>query len=271
MCIVTISRGSYSGAKAVAEGVAETLGAPCVSREVITEAAKNAGLSADALTEVLARPPGFFERHSRERDAYMRFVEAALYQRAAQGSFVYHGHGGQFMLAGIPNLLRVRVVAPMGFRIDAVQAALGLDRRQAERHIATMDRQRATWVRYLYGVAWDDPQFYDVVINLERVDVETAVRGIARLARSPRFAATKSRLQQIANEALVHSVTAELTKLPEAHGAGLRIQAVGGTVVLRGTTQYDDLRRSIVDVVKSVPGVDDVRCEIDLRSDALWT
>jgi len=269
MCIVTVSRGSYSGAKAIAEGVARGLDVPCVSREVIADAACAAGVSARALDEALTRPPSFFERLSRERDAYMRFLKAALFQRAARGGFVYHGMGGHFMLAGLPNLLRLRVIAPLRHRVEAVQADLGLDKHQARRHVEAMDQRRAKWVRFLYGADWTDPSLYDLVINLERIGIESAVESILRLARSQRFVDSEERNREAADLALAHCVTAELTKLPEARTVGLSVRAERGRVVLRGTTQYDDLRRAIVAAVEGVPGVEDVLCEIHLRSDVL--
>ena len=158
MCIVTISRGSYSGAKAIAVAVAEALDVPCISREIILEAAESAGITERALSEVLDRPPSFFERVSRERDTYVVFVGTALHQRAAAGSFVYHGHDGHLLLTDLPNVLRVRVVAPMEKRVEAVMERLDLDDRKARRHIAKMDSYRSKWTRFLYGVDWADPQ-----------------------------------------------------------------------------------------------------------------
>ena len=268
MCIVTVSRGSYSGAKAVAEGVAERLGVPCVSREILAEAAKAAGISADTLSEVLDRPPSFFERVSRERDTYMVFVRAALYQQAASGTFVYHGHDGHLML-DLPNVVRVRVVAPMEQRVEAVHASLGLDEKDALRHIAKIDQHRAKWTRFLYGVAWGDPLLYDVIVNLDKGGVDAAVELVIQLARSEAFAWSDELRSQAANQALCSLVWSELAKVPESRTAELQIEAKNGVVWLGGTARSDELRQMILAAARNVTQARDFRCEIKIPSD-IW-
>lgn len=266
MCIVTISRGSYSGAKAVAEGVAERLGAPCVSREILVEAAAAAGISTATLDEVLDRPPTFFERASRQRDTYMVFVRAALHQHAAEGTFVYHGHDGHLML-DLPNVLRVRVVAPLQMRVEAVRASLGLDEKAAQRHIAKIDAHRAKWTRFLYGVAWDDPLLYDVIVNLEKMGVDAALDLVLGLAREDRFAWTDELRRRARNQALRALVSSELARVPESRGAELEIEAEDGVVTLRGHAGTVELRRMIVEAAGKVGEAVEVRNEISIPSD----
>jgi len=266
MCIVTVSRGSYSGAKAVAEAVAARLEVPCVSREVLAEAAEAAGISPGALDEVLDRPPTIFERASRERDTYMVFVRAALYQRAAAGTFVYHGHDGHLLL-DLPNVVRVRVVAPLALRVQAVKESLGLDERDAERHIAKIDSHRAKWTRFLYGVAWDDPLLYDLVLNLERVGVDAAVEAVLELARSEPFAWTDDLRRRAANQALCNRVWSELARVPEVRSVELEVEAEDGVVVLRGNARDDELRRMAMEAAGKVTEAKEIRCEISIPSD----
>jgi cytidylate kinase len=268
MSIVTISRGSHSGAKAIAEGVAERLSVPCVSREIIVEAAEAAGISVGAMADTLDKPPSFFERLSKDRDTYLVFVRAALHRNAAAGSFVYHGHDGHLLL-DLPNVLRVRVVAPLAYRVAAVRDALGLDEREAQRHIAKIDRHRAKWTRFLYGVDWNDPLHYDLILNLEKVDVGSAVDLVADLARSERFAWTGPLRREAANQALVNDVRAALVKVPETRNAELEIAADDGVVLLRGSTRDDELRRLIVAAAGEASAAKEVRCEISIPADLL--
>ncbi len=266
MSIVTISRGSYSGAKAVAEGVAERLGTPCVSREIIAEAAEAAGVSAKALGEVLERPPSFFERLSSERDTYMVFVRAALYRNAAAGSFVYHGHDGHLLL-DLSNVLRVRVVAPIEMRVEAVTERLGLDDKEARRHIERIDGHRAKWTRFLYGVAWDDPLLYDVIVNLEKIVIPTSIDRIAGLAGTERFAWSDALKREASNQALTNGVWSELAKVPEVRSSELEIDAEDGVVVLRGKARDDELRRMILEAAAKVTEATEIRGEIRIPSD----
>jgi len=268
MAIITISRGSHSGAQAVAEGVAARLGVPCVSREIIAAAAESAGIPVGTLDESLDRPPSIFERMSRERDTYLVFVRAALHRHAAQGSFVYHGHDGHLLL-DLPNVLRVRVVAPMAYRVAAVVETLGLSERDAERHIAKIDKHRAKWTKFLYGVAWDDPLLYDTIVNLEKIDVEAAVELIADAASAPRFAWTDALRAEAADRALVHEVWAELAKVPETRNAELEVVAAAGVVTLRGSARDDEERRLVTETAQRTATAREVRCEVTIPADLL--
>ena len=59
MSIITISRGTLSGGRAVAECLAEMLGYPCIGREILQEAAKRLGVSEDnVLDGRFETPPG---------------------------------------------------------------------------------------------------------------------------------------------------------------------------------------------------------------------
>ena len=53
MAIITISRGSYSGGKAVAERLSEKLGYPCISKEIILDAAEEFGVPEEQLVAAL--------------------------------------------------------------------------------------------------------------------------------------------------------------------------------------------------------------------------
>jgi hypothetical protein len=69
MPVITLSRGTYSGRKELAELVAARLSAPCLSREILVEAAERFGVSEQTLFEAMDRPPSVFERFSHQRDA----------------------------------------------------------------------------------------------------------------------------------------------------------------------------------------------------------
>ena len=51
MSIITISRGTFSGGRDLAECLAQKLGYPCISREVIVEAAERYGAGVHLLPQ----------------------------------------------------------------------------------------------------------------------------------------------------------------------------------------------------------------------------
>ena len=270
MTIISISRGSLVGATLVAEQLASDLKIPCVSREVILDAAREGGINESKITEQVDAPPSLlFNNYSRERDVYLWYIRSALCQHALAGSYVYHGNGGHLLLANIPSLLRVNIVAPMEYRCKAVMADHCYGLKTAERYIHNVDKWRGKWVRHLYGVDWRDPSLYDLVINLEKLDVKEACQLISQTAKLSRFAHNDETQQEINNAALVSRVSAELAKGGELFTSQLDLSARNNVLTIRGKARSSDACKAIERVAKHAVGDAKLRFEVEAAMDEI--
>lgn len=191
MAIITISRGSLSGGKALAGCLAERLGYPTLGREVLLEAAESIGISEDVFRGKFETAPGLWARLTREREKYILAMQTALAEWCTRGDLVYHGLSGQFLLKDLPGVLRVRLVVPMELRIQAFLDSQPLmSRSQAEDFIQDVDQERARWVRRMYGADVTDPVNYDLTVNLKRLSLQSACDTIAEAAAQPRYQVT---------------------------------------------------------------------------------
>ncbi len=182
MSIIAISRGTFSGGEALATRVAERLGYPCLSREAnLEEAAKTYGVPAMGLVVSMEKRPSFWHRVVGERTTHLTFVRASLCEHAQADNLVYHGLAGHLLLPGISHVIRVRVIADLDYRIKAARAQQELGHGEAVAYIEKVDKERRQWIRFLFDVEWDDPNLYDVVLNLSRVSLGTACETVARL------------------------------------------------------------------------------------------
>ena len=186
MSVITISRGSFSGGKTLAECLAVKLGYRCIGRETIVERAAAGGVSHDELLAALLKPPGFLERFGHKRYQYLTVFQAALAEEVRDGNVVYHGNAGHLMLKGAPPVLRIRIIAPIEMRLAMVEERLKLTGDEALDYIQKMDEGRKKWTQFLYGVNWEDPALYDLVVNLEHMDIDEACEVINALTRAKR-------------------------------------------------------------------------------------
>lgn len=189
MAIITISRGTFSGGKELAECVAARLGYPVVSREEIVSTSPWFGIPVEKLTAT-DQPPEFWNRLDEQRKAYMQLVQSGLCERGRTGNLVYHGHAAHILLPGVSHVLRVRVIADMEYRVQAAMRDQKLGRQEAEAYIEATDRERRDWVRFLYGVEWGDSSLYDLVLNLSHVSLEGACSTVAFMAKLEEFKPT---------------------------------------------------------------------------------
>lgn len=71
MSIITISRGSYSRGKEVAEKVAAALGYECISREVLLEASEQFNIPEIKLVRAIHDAPSILERFTYGKERYV--------------------------------------------------------------------------------------------------------------------------------------------------------------------------------------------------------
>lgn len=191
MAIITISRGSSSGGRALAERLADQLRYPRVAEEVLQEAARKLGVSEDAVRGKFETAPGLWERLHDERERYVLAVRAALAELAVDGRLVYHGLAGQFLLRGLKGVLRVRLIAPMEMRVRAVMADdPAMTRNEAEDFIRNVDHERRRRVKAMYGEDVEDPALYDLTVNLRTLSLNGVCAAVVEAASQPRLEIT---------------------------------------------------------------------------------
>ncbi|OGQ77461.1 MAG: hypothetical protein A2289_25135 [Deltaproteobacteria bacterium RIFOXYA12_FULL_58_15] len=258
MPIITISRGSLSGGKALAKSLGERLGIKVISREVIIEAAKEFHISEEDLVKGLNSPPGFWERLMGQKEHYTLAIQAALADLVEDGDAIYHGLAGHLLLHDVPHVLKVRLIAPLESRIRSAMSEHSLSREQALAHIETKDHERELWVRHIYNAEWSDPSLYDVVVNLEHMTIATATELIVNLLEREEFKTTPESKQAVADFALATHVRAALKFNSSFHEDALSISANKGVVHLMGGPFSAKMRAEVTKFIKGVPGVKDV-------------
>lgn len=180
-----------SGGRAVAECLAKRLEYPCIGREILHEAALKVGVSDETVSGRLEAAPRRWARHRQDRKPYWIALQAALAEHCTEGSLVYHGLAGQFLLRGLPGVLRVRLIAPLEMRVKALMDAHHrMSRKAAEEFIHNVDEDRRRWVRLMCEVEVEDPALYDLTVNLQSISLETACTVIAELSAQPQYQLT---------------------------------------------------------------------------------
>lgn len=191
MAIITISRGSLSGGRALAECLSARLGYPNVGREVLQEAAEALGASEEAFRGKFETTPGLWGRLTNARRKYVLAVQTALAEWCTRGDLIYHGLSGHHLLKGLPAILRVRLIAPMDMRVQALlDSHHQMTAAQAADFIRDVDQDRARWVKVMYDADVNDPNLYDIIINLETHTIESACEVVAAAAAQSRFQIT---------------------------------------------------------------------------------
>ena len=230
MAIVTISRGSMSGGEALAKCLACRLGYPVLGREVLVEAAARLGVTEDVLREKIQTSAGLFEKLTADRYVYLVALQSALADQCVSGDLIYHGNAGHFLLKDVPNVLRVRLIAPMSMRVRAVMDRQGLSPEAAQDYIRYVDQERIEWTKFVYGVDWRDPRNYDLIVNLRRVSIESACAMVSGVVKSPAYATTEDVKKKLKDFAMACRVKVALVAKPICQHCRFDVQADDGKI-----------------------------------------
>ena len=85
MSVITISRGSYSYGKEVAEKVARKLGYECIAREVLLEASEHFNIPEVKLIQAFEGAPSLWDRLVQGKEKYIAFIQVALLKEFQKG------------------------------------------------------------------------------------------------------------------------------------------------------------------------------------------
>jgi cytidylate kinase len=190
MTIITISRGSYSKGKEIAEKVAERLGYECLGRDLLLEASDRYHIPEIKLVRAIHDAPSILDRFGYRKEKFEAYIQNAFIKHVKDANVVYHGLAGHFLLSGISHVLKVRIIADMEDRIKCEMERENISRGEAEKILKKDDEERRKWTKYLHNVDTWDPSLYDLVIHIRKISVDMAVDLICEVAQKDEFEVT---------------------------------------------------------------------------------
>lgn len=272
MSLVTISKSMGTGGTRVARHVAENLSIELYDDERLQQEALNMGLRTDELKGLDEKAPGLFDRlWGSKPELYLDLMESVVYEVARRGEGVILGHGSQLLLRDFGCALHVLIHGSPKSRLERIMDVHKVSREVAERLMQKSDHEREGFLKYAFHMDANDPSLYDLVINTEKMGEDGAEALILEAARSQKIKECSiSALESMERLSLGKKVQAEFLRnnfdLSLLH---LEV-ADKGVVHIKGLTKSQDKAQRLVDVARSVPGVNDVKSEVMVMPKAAY-
>jgi cytidylate kinase len=254
MSVITISRGSYSHGKEIAEKVAHKLGYGCISRDILIEASRDFNIPEIKLFHAIHDAPSMWDRILFRKEKYIAYIQAAVLKNLKDDNVVYHGFAGHFFVKEVAHVLRVRIIADMEERVKIVMKRNRVSREEAIANVHKLDEQRKKWSQQLYGIKSSDPSLYDMVIHIDKITVDDAVDIICHKIGLRRFQTTPESQQKIDDLNLAAQVKASLIDLKP----DVRVAVQNGSVRITtsaSAAQKLKLEEEMRKVAGSQPGI----------------
>lgn len=259
MAIITVSRQVGSRGDEIATALITQLKYDFLDKRLVDERLASSGLTQEAIDRFDERKPGFWDRLSLNTERYKHFLLSAIYETAKAGNCVIVGRGAHVALAGVPGVMRVRVVASVKTRIHRIMRQLECSEDQAQRIIQRSDQNRAGFHRFFFEVRWDAPELYDLTVNTDRTSVSAAAELIALRAQCPPYADAHEVTQRhLGDLFLAQRVKSALLLETNTPLYLLDVEAEQHVVTLSGTVGSAEEVRRCEEVALGVEGVERV-------------
>lgn len=210
MAIITISRGSYSRGKEVAEALAKRLGYECVSRDILLEACAEFSIPEIRLVKALHDAPSILERFSHGKERYISYFNSAFLSHVAKDNIVFHGLSGHFLLQDIAHAFKVRIIADIEARVAEEMRRENCSEEEARYLLTKDDEERRRWSMALYGKDTWNSSLYDMVLHINTLQVEDVVDVLHDVVRKGRFDATPESLALLRERTLMANIHAKV-------------------------------------------------------------
>ncbi|MBZ5638188.1 MAG: cytidylate kinase-like family protein [Acidobacteriia bacterium] len=182
---VAIAKQLGSDARRIAKALGGKLGWQLFDKEIVETIALETHTRERILSRLDEKAVGRFDDllselvvpNHLDQLTFLREMGKVIWALARQGHVILLGRGANWFLD--PRYgLRVRVVAPFDTRVARVSERERIGPKEAASRVRETDASRAAFIRQVYHRDIDDPLGYDLVLNTEALDIETAAETV---------------------------------------------------------------------------------------------
>ena len=183
--VITISREPGSGGSEIARKLAKDLSMDLMGGQIIQHVAESARMSRKVIEsldekEVTLRDTLlntlFRDRHLWP-DEYLQHLTKVIATVGRYGNAILVGRGASYILPQAETF-RVRIIAPLEYRIRRVMEDRKYDKTQAEQYVVKRENDHKSFVRKYFNADVTDPNHYDIIINTGKVTIEGGAAAI---------------------------------------------------------------------------------------------
>ncbi len=263
MPVIGIFSGTFCRQKAVVQEIQNRIGFEIVSdSDIVKKASALCGISESKIERAFSAKTSVFNNFTHEKERSMAHMKLAIAQMLNKDKLVFSGFSSQLIPEKITHLLRICLIADLKFRRETAGAEMQLSEKDATVLIRKQDEDRAAWVQTLRETAdpWD-PSLYDMVIPMDKVNVEEAVANIQNHLNTDLLQPSDESRKAVEDFLLAAEVGAALTR----EGHNTEVEAEDGVVTIiinKHVLMLSRLEEELKSIAARVTGVKSVNTKV---------
>jgi cytidylate kinase len=184
MHFITISEMLGTHGETIGRNVARALEYPFYGEQELLNAAKELEIfpGSEMLDE---KAPSFLERIFSERPRVdLARLQSLIYRVAAKGDGVFFGRGSHLLLDAFDCAFHVLIAGSHSKRMERLMGEMTVDRETAQSMIDRSDHEKKSFIQFAFNDDWLNFRLYDLVLNTDKLSVESAAKAVIDLAES---------------------------------------------------------------------------------------
>jgi cytidylate kinase len=267
MHFITFTRELGSNGGEVAKKVADRLGYRLIDTATIEEKAQEIGLL-ESVAEIDEKAPSFFKRiFSQQPNINLARLYSIIYEFGRQGDTVFLGRGGHMLLRNFRCALHIHVTASFETRIRNL-VERGYEKKSVQRAIEMSDRDRSGFMRFAFGVSWSNSRIYDLVMNMDKLGIDSAVEVVISAAQSGGIKdCSKESLEVLGRYALISKAETAIVTSGISNGFNAIVSVSieeSGKLQLSGIVYDKESKDRAEEVVKKIEGIEGIVNQIQV-------
>jgi len=116
-----------------------------------------------------------------DEDVYVEILSEIIQHLADEGNCIIVGRGGQYILKGRSDVFHILLVAHKEDRYKFMEKTYNLLPTQAKSVVDTQGKRRATLFRRFGAEGYDNPEHYNMVLNMSKLSMEKAADIVCKM------------------------------------------------------------------------------------------
>jgi cytidylate kinase len=212
-----------------------------------------------------AREESMYKRGGDEFISFIALLQSVILEHAAEDNVILLTRGSNYLLKEIPHALRIRLVAPLEYRIERIMKKEKVSHETARLLVKKADREIDCSIHIGYGKDWDDPESYEIKFDTSTQRLEEIVEIVKNLLESKDALKTPEAESLLRLRALAARIKAKIVVNPGFCTSTLEMEIKGNGILLRGvvrgTAEQKKIEKEVREIAGSVPLICELQCQ----------
>ncbi|WP_457551788.1 cytidylate kinase-like family protein [Desulfobacula sp.] len=265
MPVLIITSENTAFEKEIAQKIAQRMSYSTLDRQLLHEIADKYAVPHKKMIEAMTITPSILKRMpAKAWNYFISCVELEVLEHLLADNCVCRGLGAHLYVMAVSHVLKVRLIGGHGTEPSSGQAGAGTS--EVPKTIVDQEFKNDKWAMEAFHHRTSDPGLYDMVINMDQMQVDEVVENFSTTLGYPRFKAMTYSKNSLADMVLAARVKNPLLKIL----TDIRVSADNGTVVVT-TTSVKREKTKKIDTIKRLAGEIDgiVHLEVHWNKDVL--